>query len=73
MDMIQISILKDLFKKKDSNLQDKGFESFKRRSENFGKKAKGFESSTKEFESLNANLEQKVGKRKRIRIHHLGK
>ena len=48
MNRIQISILEGLLKKKDSNLQDKGSESFKRRSENFGEKSKGFKILTKD-------------------------
>ena len=42
-----------LLKKKVSNLQDNGFESLKRRTEDFEEKAK-------EFESLSVNLKQKV-------------
>ena len=68
MDRIQISIPKSLLEEKDSNLQDKRFESLKRISGDFGKKVNGFESLTKEFESPCINLKQKVKKRKMIRI-----
>ena len=48
-DRIQVSILKGLLKKRNSNLQDKGSESLKIRSENFGEKVKRFESLKKNF------------------------
>ena len=51
MDRIRISFPKSLLEEKDSNFQEKGFESLKGRSEDFGENAKRFESSTKGFES----------------------
>ena len=80
MDRIRISIPKSLLEEKDSNLQEKGSESLKGRSEDFGEKAKGYESLTNGFKSPRRFLKQIVEKRKRIRIstrriwiHHLGK
>ena len=65
-------ILESLLEEKDSNIQDKGSESFKGISENFRKNAKGSESSTNGFKSLRRFLKQKVEKRKRFKSQQGG-
>ena len=47
---------KNLLKENYLNLQDKGSEFLKEKSEDFGENAKGFESLTKGFESPSVNL-----------------